>query len=354
MRVNGRLQRGAAVARLLRGAWRPTPPGTVCAGDLRLATPLLLQLGAAPLVWWQIRHGPLAGSHAAQRLRSAYRLQALSAARAAGRLQILAQLLRRAGVPALLLKGHAMARHYPQACLRPYGDIDIWVAAAHLQKVQALVLGAPEPLYVDLHSGFDGFAPDAFVALWQRSVEVLPQAPCLRGLGQEDHLRLLAMHLLRHGASRPAWLCDIALLLETLPANFDWPLCLGANRLQSGWLQTVLGLCVQLLGAEADRAPQVLHSAPAWLTHAVLNTWGSGHGEPLWVLDRSAWRLWRQPVALYRDVAHRWPNAMQAAVHLGAPLHGAAPVLAKPRVFVRRGRHWLGRALAWRGASAVE
>ncbi len=37
--------------------------------------------------------------------------------------------------------------------------------------------------------------------------------------GLEDHLGILCLHLLHHGAFRPLWLCDIAAALETRPAE---------------------------------------------------------------------------------------------------------------------------------------
>jgi hypothetical protein len=43
----------------------------------------------------------------------------------------------------------------------------------------------------------------------------------IRILGAEDHLRLLCLHLLKHGAWRPLWLCDVAAALESRPSSFD-------------------------------------------------------------------------------------------------------------------------------------
>ena len=49
----------------------------------------------------------------------------------------------------------------------------------------------------------------------------------------EDQLRQLCLHLLRHGACRPLWLCDVAVMLESLPGDFDWDRCLGGDRDES-------------------------------------------------------------------------------------------------------------------------
>src|SRR5690606_39270447 len=46
----------------------------------------------------------------------------------------------------------------------------------------------------------------------------------------EDHLRTLCFHFLVHGATRPLRLCDIALLFESRPADFDWERLFRGSR----------------------------------------------------------------------------------------------------------------------------
>ena len=350
MRLNHPVDTGAAIARLLRGAWRVEPAGVVATRDLNLAAKLLPHLGAGSLAWWQLRRSSLAQSTAAQNLRAGYQLHVLQAARAAQRVRVLADLLHGAGLRALLIKGFAVAQRYPQPALRPYGDNDLWVAPQDVAAVRQLTHAAQQALYVDLHTEFAGFADRSFQQLWERSVALDGVAGAgLRTLGAEDHLRLLGMHLLRHGASRPAWLCDVALFLETLPPEFDWDLCLGDVAPAHDWLQAIFGLCVQLLGAHPGNAPWL--QAPCWLCDAVLGTWGGGLGEATWGANASALALWREPATVWRGMRQRWPNAMQAAVDLGEPLHTRAPPFAASRVFLRRGGRWLVRRAR---ASAVD
>ena len=42
----------------------------------------------------------------------------------------------------------------------------------------------------------------------------------VRVLSPEDDLRFLCLHLLRHGAVQPLWLCDICVLLEARANDF--------------------------------------------------------------------------------------------------------------------------------------
>lgn len=340
--VGSALAVGGAVARLLRGAWRLHPPGGATAEDVARAAERSIVLGAAPLAWWQLRDGPHAHSVGGQALRAAYQLQVLQAARAQSCAAALAAMLRQSGNRALLIKGLAVAEWYPHPGLRPYGDHDLWVAPEDLVALRRSAQAAAQPLYLDLHTRFDGFDGRPFSELWEGSVALGSAGVLgLRTLAPEDHLRLLGIHLLRHGASKPMWLCDVALCLETASADFDWERCLGSAELWRQWLRTVLGLCVQLLGAHPGAAPW--RKPPRWLCDAVLTAWGRGLGEPGFVLDRSLWRLWRKPATLWRGLRQRWPNPVQATVDLGAPLHAPAPLLAAPRVFLRRGGRWLAR-----------
>jgi hypothetical protein len=87
--------------------------------------------------------------------------------------------------------------------------------------------------------------------------------------------------LLRSGAWRPLWLCDVALLVESRDSDFSWQRCLGSDPLYADWVTCTIGLAHQLLGAEvrdtpvADRAQHL----PRWLVPAVLRHWGRARTE---------------------------------------------------------------------------
>src|ERR1700688_378755 len=70
----------------------------------------------------------------------------------------------------------------------------------------------------------------------------------VRLLALEDHLRFVIMHWLMHGAWRPSGLCDVAAMVEALPADFDWPLCLGDDQFVAGWVCATIMLAHRLLG----------------------------------------------------------------------------------------------------------
>src|SRR5262249_49707651 len=98
--------------------------------------------------------------------------------------------------------------------------------------------------------------------------------------GPEDHLRLLALHALRHGVYRPIWLVDLAVAVEARPPWFDWARCLGTDARRADWVTCAVGLAGRLLGARVEGTPAVARVAtlPAWLIQAILRSWARGTG----------------------------------------------------------------------------
>jgi hypothetical protein len=299
---------------------------------------MLCRSGSGALAWWQIRNTPLANTSAGEQLHEVYRRFRLSALIHEREIAYVFSLLRDAGIEAVLVKGWAIARRYPDPALRPYGDIDICVAPDQIEEAQHALrcLENLEGHCVDLHAGFSrigqGEAANGknvgadlrvrprFAQLQKRAHtqvrpydsrewdEVFARSSVVECGGQpvripcdEDHLRLLSMHLLRSGAWRPAWLCDIALLLEqvssfkfqvpgSLPRDlkletrnlkpaFDWAICLGRNQVHINWVRTTMALAHELLGANENdvqgptsnvQSPEL----PRWLGPAVLKQWG--------------------------------------------------------------------------------
>jgi hypothetical protein len=316
------VERGARVAAVLAGCWRASPPPLdVSARDLTDVAPLLLQTGAAGLGWWRIRRSPAARSIAADELHDAYRLFSLQAVLHEQRVASAFAVLRAAGVEPILGKGWAIARQYPDAGLRPYGDVDLYVrpeqygAALH-------ALAGPRREGVDLHRGFaelDDRHPDELFARSRveslRGVEV-------RVFGAEDHLRLLALHMLRHGVLRPLWLCDVGLALESRPADFDWDAFAAGSRRRSAWVRSAFALAHALLGARLDgvRMPEAAARLPRWLAPAILRQWSvfvPAHGSRAPMAASL-----RRPVAFLRGLLVRWPNPVEATVGVGGPFNG--------------------------------
>jgi hypothetical protein len=145
-----------------------------------------------------------------------------------------------------------------------------------------------EGLYVDLHEELDHLDVMKWDEFFSRSQVIRMDDTEVRVPCAEDHLRILGIHWLRHGAWRPAGLCDIAAALESRPDDFDWERCLGADPVRADWVACAIGLARELLGAELrDQGSKIeirsahnsvrlnarRESLPRWLLPAVLRKW---------------------------------------------------------------------------------
>lgn len=336
--------------------------------ELTEITPLLCRTGAGALAWRQLRDTPLADTPAGRELHQVYRRQRLSALIREREIVAVISLLRAAGIEPVLVKGWSIARRYPDRALRPYGDIDLCVSPAQFAKAKRVVAGFAniEGPFVDLHSGFANIGVDTRRAWMRNLFSVQPPCPlCLCGkcfvhkthhrdpeqtqtgqrnsadendwdelyarsqivslgaqasclhasdfdfpvriLCDEDHLRLLCLHLLRSGARRPTWLCDVALLVEQVSSLksqvsnepetwdlrpetsdtrdlkpdilFDWSVCLGRNPVHAAWVGVAIGLAHELLGVDISQTPFAGKQLPRWLAPAVLKQWAVGSAE---------------------------------------------------------------------------
>jgi hypothetical protein len=313
---------GQLVARVLVGAWRAAPPPVdFSADDLIEVVPLLLASGAGALGWQRVRHSPLRDTPAALQLHEAYRMHALQSAIHEAEIQQLFTLFRAAGIEPVLVKGWAVARWYTEKWLRPYGDVDLCfkpqdyqIAAATARTPQA------EQFYIDLHNGFaklDGLHMDELLA---RS-ELIPLGDVnVRVLGFEDQFRILCTHLLRHGAWRPLWLCDIAVAIEARPADFDWQRFLGKDPLEADWIACAIGLAHQLLGVRVDDTPVAARARqlPGWFVPHVLKNWGAPFptNYPPMSYSRPLGTYLRHPAGLLKTLRARWPDALEATIRL--------------------------------------
>ena len=317
-------RRGKLVASVLAGAWRASPPpspSSLSPAALIEVTPLLLRTGAASLGWWRVRSSELRTSAAAHELRQAYRLYTLEAGRQERQIVQAITLLRSAGVEPLLVKGWAVARLYPERGLRPYGDIDLCVRPEqYATAVAALAAPAAETVAVDLHNGLPQLHRPSLDDVYGRS-QLVPLGDFdVRILGPEDHLRYMCIHMLQHGAYRALWLCDIAVVLESLPEDFDWEYLLRGDRRPADWVACTVGLAHQLLGAGLDRIPTAERDRhlPRWLLPSVLRQWSK---EEHYMDSGSIAHSFRHPAQLLKGLRLRWPNPIQATVHVGGPFN---------------------------------
>jgi hypothetical protein len=130
----------------------------------------------------------------------------------------------------------------------------------------------------------------------------------------EDHLRVLCTHLLRHGAARALWLCDVALVVESRPPDFDWERCLGPDPCVADWVACTVGLAGTLLGARTAETPIAARAArlPRWLVPAVLRQWGQEYRRLAPLADHVG-----RPRTALAELRHHWPNPIAATVALG-------------------------------------
>jgi len=313
---------GGTVATILSGIWRRFPPKLeIPAAKVASAAPLLLKSGAGALGWWRVRHlSPETLSFSLRRLYITYLRYAVQAAEYEAEIGNVFSALRSSGIEPILIKGWAIARVYPEAGLRPCGDIDLCISPDQYSRARA-VLSRRDPYLhsVDLsHDTIARFSEFSFEELYARSQVVNLGRPEIRVLGAEDHLRILCLHMLKHGAWRPLWLCDVAAALESRPSNFDWDLCLGKNERRADWILSSLALANRLLGAATEGTPafERTRKLPRWLARAVLKQWNATPRSNLPAfLEQVAGRWWT--AGTVRAIHQRWPNPIQATVDAG-------------------------------------
>jgi hypothetical protein len=319
---------GALIARVLAGAWRPVPPTLeLTSEELAAITPLLVRSGSGALAWYRLRNSPYADTPAGRSLHQAYRRHAIDAEIHRRRAVDVLTRLAAAGVETLVVKGWAIARLYPEIGLRQYADLDLIVRPSQMNAGVACLAKSPFPCHtVDLHDGARSLDRLDFDELDSRALTVPIGERTVRVPAPEDHLRILAIHALRHGMIRPLWLSDLALALECRPADFDWQRCLGRDPRRREWVLAAIALAYQLLDADLAGSPiaAVTPLVPRWLSSSVLRAWG-----------RTAGDLSERPPAFraligslgdgrrfYEEWRLRWDRPIQATIELAGPLNG--------------------------------
>lgn len=315
------------VARVLSGAWRAAPPPCdLTPAELARVTPLLNLSGGTALGWWRVKDTPLAPH--AETLRGSAQLLALEELAKEAALSELCALLNGVGVTPLLFKGWAAARSYPQGWLRPYGDFDLVVRSDKLAAARAALAGAATrfrgndyalPLGprghcgIDLHDRLDTFYDADVETLFSRARTITLPGGTFVVPSPEDHLRLCAIHMFRHGGWRPLWLCDVATMSEAANADFDWDICLGGRRATAAWTAAAIMLAHRLLGARTDHLPLRVRTqcVPDWLEATVLQYWRYPHAGHIM---QSGQISFFKPMAKLR---RHWPDAIRATIWSG-------------------------------------
>lgn len=309
------------MASVLRQSWHSAPPVFSDPDVLPRILPILIATGAAALAWWRLDRSGSPATAVDDELRDAFRSHSLQAALRARAIRLVLPALQDAGIEPLLVKGWSAARLYPDPGLRPYGDIDLCVPDI-ARAAGVLETDVPRTCNVDLHEGGEHLIDWPFEDVLARSRVVDLDGVMVRIPSAEDHLRILCLHLLYHGAWRPLWLCDIGAALDSAGPEFDWDRFLGLDPRRAEWVTCALKLAERLLGANLALAPARVRDThlPAWLERAVLREWNRPHrwtsapalGEAL------ARRPWRTLFELVR----RWPDPIRASIACGASFAG--------------------------------
>lgn len=315
--------RASLVRATLAGSWRkpPFPPLGISETQLDEVTPLLYGSGASALGWWRLRDTELASTPSARLLHQAYRLLTLQSAIHEKKIEKVFRILRQSSVDAILVKGWAAAGLYPDRALRPYGDIDLYLRREHFQTAQT-ILNSPEArdCWVDLHDVLSEIEDRSFDELFSRSRCVTVGLEQIRILGAEDHLALLSIHLLKHGAWRPLWLCDIGAAMESLPSDFDWDVCLGRSETRAGWISCSILLAHELLAANIDALPglQRVDAPPRWMVKNISRQWASPFAinQPPMSHPTPMASYLKNPKGLLNGLRNRWPNPIIATISI--------------------------------------
>lgn len=319
---------GQLIARALTGSWRWTdlPPFDLSELELDQITPLLMGSGATALGWRVIRDTPLRESSSGELLHQGHRLQSLQAEIQEQKIEKVFRLLREASIDAVLAKGWLAAGLYPDRTLRPYGDIDICVRHEDHKAVMEL-FSSPDAsdCWIDLHHQFSEIGNRSVEELFSRSKTHTLGQEQVRVLSDEDHAALLSIHLLKHGAWRPLWLCDVAAAMESPSPTFDWNVCLGTDKTRASWIMSAFSLAHRLLGAKTDKLSFNVGSLalPNWLVETVLRQWSNPFAafqppmsHPVPMSD-----LLRKPSGLVDGLRQRWPNPIIATISVHGRLN---------------------------------
>jgi len=321
--------RASLVARALSSAWYPDPlPVDLSTDELNQITPLLLGSGAGALGWHRIRSSHLKNEKSAGELHQAYRKHTLEAALHETHIKQSFSLLRDAGIEPILVKGWSIARQYPEKGLRPYDDVDLIVRPEEHETAQSLI-SSIESLqgYVDIHCGLSAIDPvDETGDSSSKSRVVSLGEVEVRILRPEENLRTLCLHLLRHGAFRPLWLCDIAVAVESRGQDFDWDRCLSDNKRVADWVASTIALAHKVLGAKIEDTPiqERVRNLPSWLPKSVLEQWetpfSKSHGVARHRAPMASYL--RNPSGLLSDIRARWPNPIEATIYMRGSFNG--------------------------------
>jgi hypothetical protein len=301
-----------SVATVLSGSWRNEVAPLADLDDAAV-TPAI-RGGAGALLGRRVTTDTRVSDIARATLRDLLRHQVIEAARFERGLELRLSALAEIGIRPIVIKGWSIARRYPRKGLRHYSDLDLVITARDRQRTEeVLARFEDDRVPVDLHVGLPHVGGRDPAALAARLRPIAIGGAEAVTLGDEDHLWLLALHALGHGAWRPVWLCDLALLVEQRGASLDWDyVFLGAQQDRRA-VEVALTM-TQLLGADLSGTPiGSFEPPPRWVDPALQASWNEGYRAyaPLTSLPA--------PRELWSELRRRWPDPIRATTAAHGP-----------------------------------
>ncbi|HXU23257.1 MAG TPA: nucleotidyltransferase family protein [Tepidiformaceae bacterium] len=214
----------------------------------------------------------------------------------------LVRLLNARDIQLVVLKGPVIAEeYYPDAALRPYGDLDLLIREGDLLAVSEMLVargyrekngddheeghrlhachGIFQRIFIHPESGAVvelhcdhlqiGLEPVSMDDIWSGSTEVRIGAGVARALEPHDLFVQLCIHLQRHGFSRLIWFKDLDLMIRR--GVLDWRTVEERAR-QQGCRDSVaytLWLVERMLGTPLPAPAQILVRRQPWVSKTV-------------------------------------------------------------------------------------
>jgi hypothetical protein len=239
-----------------------------------------------------------------------------------------------------MFKGWAAARFYSDPVERRVGDIDLAVsrsdypAACEIARSDEAI-----SLHIDLHRELRELDTLPWETIVKQSHLVELDREQIRILGEEDHLRVLAVHWLLDGGRYKDKLWDIYYAVENRSADFDWHRCLDVvESHRRRWVICAIALAHDFLHLRIDDLPfaDEARNLPGWITKAVEREWR--HSEDLQpVLSVRFDSRW-----MVRQILRRLPpNPIRATIEAEGDLFDNSRLIYQIRVLKRRARPFI-------------
>ena len=244
-------------------------------------------------------------------------------------------IFRERGVEPILIKGWAIAIHYPPSHHRVSIDIDLAVSSLDFELARSIAQDASnEGLAIDLHCELRHLDTVDWASLFSASLIVNVDECPIRVLRHEDHLRILCVHWLTDGGLNRERLWDIYYLFDFLKSDLDWHRFLGlVSEARRRWLVCTLGIANRYLDLDLSGTPieDEAKNLPPWLIKCVEGNWASDFKHvPLEVV------LFR-PAELFVQLGNRlFPNPISSTVLMEGSFDAKTRIHYKLGSFVKR------------------